>query len=755
MASVSSLSIQHQVTNLHFQYVGNNNVDSTNSRWFCQAKTTLFVITEDAPVPVPTTTNSTGNQATNQYQQLLALHLRGSCVVTDVKVEALNTISSGNKSSDSSIPTTRLFRLLPLRSTYHHIDPLQHVLVKPASTYSREKNHASSSSSSSYTFNADSQCSRGAVGMTTGLRAASIASIAGELRLAVTTTLKKNNTQENYDVTQQHEAAIQAWTNDITAVSSSIGGSSSKSNLFGTVQQRLQTKLEERSSDLRTARIHLIAKRMAIASGYSNLIPATESSNKIDKTANRAFKVTIHYRIPFEHGPDMQHLGGIHALTTKLTPHVYTTCGVFGDHEGPRSWLPCSDTASVKSRSTHCVTVKVTGPAQDGLSCIGCGEDFGCRETVLHKAVAYDFQLEEKESVLIAEHLGTDHVDFMLRVDRDYNMIRSQPDPRKRKRPHVIPIEDDVGTKTEIRSFDMIHATSIWCSHIWAPVSTRSLGFAIGPFKIIEDPEYFTTNSHSTSLDEEDDDDDIQDDIMIPTTERSFRNRSNKFLEIARRNGEGIRHVYFAPIYERKFIHTTHVDLNNTNIHNGNANTVILLLSNAEIRLKPLNQRQKELSETLDGVIKFATTGVVHRALLLMRDVLALPTYRTASYTQIWIPDVVHGGITSGALHHCPECITNPFLGGAIMDARLLPPMNARLPFYQGGRVLQFLQARCAIRGWINAALPIGGNDDVGAGYLHVLIESFLMSLYERGHGGFGEGEFFFFDTFCDRVVFI
>lgn len=195
--------------------------------------------------------------------------------------------------------------------------------------------------------------------------------------------------------------------------------------------------------------------------------------------------------------------------------------------------------------------------------------------------------------------------------------------------------------------------------------------------------------------------------------------------------------VYFAPLFERKFIHTANVDSREN--QSGQAE-VTLLLPNSEIRLTALSPRQKEISTMLDGVLKFATAGVVHRALSLMRDVLALPTYRTASYTQIWLPDVVHGGVTSGALHNCPECLTNSFLGGAILDSRLLPPVNARLPFYHGGRVLQFLQARCAIRGWTIAALPIGGNDDVGAGYLHIFVESFIMSIYERGHGGFGEG---------------
>jgi len=75
------------------------------------------------------------------------------------------------------------------------------------------------------------------------------------------------------------------------------------------------------------------------------------------------------------------------------------------------------------------------------------------------------------------------------------------------------------------------------------------------------------------------------------------------------------------------------------------------------------------------------------------------------------------------------------------MDSRNLPPPGYRLPYYAGGRVLQFLQARCVIRGWITAALPMGTfYDDIGMGYIHSVFESFLMSLYERGHGAIGEG---------------
>jgi len=233
------------------------------------------------------------------------------------------------------------------------------------------------------------------------------------------------------------------------------------------------------------------------------------------------------------------------------------------------------------------------------------------------------------------------------------------------------------------------------------------MGFAIGPFRTLEDPEYFSEDAAADDDDEEEEDEE------------------QESLEVARQRGEGIRNVYCAPLFCRKTLHSD-ADMS--------------LLPTTRISLQPLTRRQLEELERLDRTVLSATSGVPHRALSLFRDILALPAYRTSSYTQVWIPRAVHGGSTSGALHCCPEVLCNPFLGGAIVDSRLLPPPGCRLPHCGGGRVLQFLQARCAIRGWITAALPLGGNDHVGNGYILSLIESFCMSLYERGHGAHGEG---------------
>ena len=309
---------------------------------------------------------------------------------------------------------------------------------------------------------------------------------------------------------------------------------------------------------------------------------------------------------------------------------------------------------------------------------------------------------------------------------------------------------------TPVLHLNQIMATTVWCSHIWSPVPCRSIGFAIGPFKVVDDPEYIQqlrnsvrgrSNHENNNDDDEDDDDDMGDDDMDGGKDArvSYTERQTIIVDNAMKNGEGIRQVYLAPKFERKYIYTTRSGLSNLNYCNFWNNKYqhrinTKLLPNTVLQLLPLSSSQIMTSHQIQETVTYATTGVAHRALALMRDLLAIPSYRTTSYTQIFLPNAVHGGCTSGSFHHCPEVLVNAFLGGAIMDSRLLPPVNVRLPYYHGGRVLQFLQARCAVRGWITAALPLGGHDDVGNGYLFTLFESFIMSLYQRGHGGFGEG---------------
>lgn len=617
-ASVAENTVLHQISSLHFRL---DQPPGAESKWYGRGTTSLYL------------TSDSHTEQTNRVS--LALHLR-ACQVNGVRVE---TMSKNG--------------LQPLHTTYFHFDPLEHVLIKPPTSYTDAEDH-------SFRFDADAQSSRGAVGMTTGLRAASIASNMGELRISCAVP--------TFPIPS---AAAQLWKAEL----------SSQQVSEGETVMRLRQKLSQRLPKRREKRIDLVAQRLATAMGSTK--------------GNRAFKVTVEYTIPLPES--INHLGGIHALTTNNTPHIYTTTGVHGDHEGTRVFLPCIDSASWKHRSTHEIAVKVTAPYRQGLLCIGAGQDFGASETLLHEATIEASQLE-----MAKKELGSSFA-TMLQAGR----------APERPQAHLIPPETSADPKTT--SIDTLLATHVWCSHIWAPVPARSLGFAIGPFEVIEDPEYFGA-SLLEGLEKEDAEDE----------KRNVDERLCEAVESARRDGEGIRQAYFAPVFARRFLHQF-------------AN--LTLIPDIALQLVPLTSEQKAKSLETENVVSHATAGVPHRALSMTRDVLAIPTFPSAAYTQVWIPGAVHGGCSSGSLHSCPEVSLNPFLGGAIMDSRLLAPVRSRLPYYQGGRVLQFLQARSAVRGWITAALPLGGNDDVGMGYLPSLIESLMMSLYERGHGAHGEGK--------------
>ena len=590
-AQAQELRVLHQRTSLSFV------LSKEKDEWHAQGLSTLYVVDQSNAFA----TGSNVNAASTPVS--LALHLKGSCQVNSVVIQA----AIGG--SMVTLPQT----------TFQHLDPLERILRKPAASFSlddvvnRELRHA-----------ADAQSTRGAAGMTNALRAASIASQLGELRMATIYPMSNNKSNPS------ESALIDVWKKDLTNHSSN---------------QRIEVAFETRQAPRRSKRIDWIATYMANAK-------------------QQALKITIRYSILLG-GGQIVHLGGLHACTNNHTPHIYTTTGVYGDPEGPRSWLPTLDSASAHHRASHELTVTVTAPMNEGISVVGYGEDVGASETFLHDLNTSD-----------GKFLGSDHA-RMLQV------VLAEPVPLPHE-PHLIP--------PEFTPISSILATTTWRTASWLPIPARSLGFAVGPFRLLEDPEYFG--------DEE---------IGINVREK----------------GEGIRQAYFCPLFARKFLH-------------GQAS--LELLPNTRMEIAPLTNQQKEIMEALDNSVISSTVGVPSRALSLMREILAVPTFRTVSYTQIWIPQAVHGGSSSGALHCCPEVLVNPFLGGAIMDSRLLPPAGHRLPFHHGGRVLQFLQARNAVRGWIISAIPLGGRDDVGQGYIHTLIESLILNLYERGHGAHGEG---------------
>ncbi len=673
--------------------------NSTTPVWHVQGTTTLYLVDErhhsiQTLSPQQQSPAAAASAATRQ----LALHLRASCHVNKVMIHSLNEQGTA---------------LLPLATSYFHSDPLQHVLIKPPSSFalddyisSNNPNNSSSSNATTtrrrrttyeYKFDADAQSSRGAVGMTTALRASSMASNMGELRISVqapplllpAVVTAANMTRETKDAPQEGGGGNSNNNNIATVWKQELEAHNSNDETDGKVARALTVELRERAGDRRRKRLDRIVERLAEASITSS-----------------ALRVQINYTIPLE-SSQIHHLAGFHALTTNQSPHMYTTPGVYGDHEGPRSWLPCLDSAATSHRHSHEIMIRVTAPMRQGLSAVAFGEDFGRQWTLLHDDPG---TVGTWNGTATREQLGVAHVDLLERIARtQYSQDDWMMDDAASSS-HVIP-PDSTST------LDAIQATVTWTSASWTPIPVRSVGFAVGPWKVLEDPEYF---GPSAVGDEDDDDDDDED--QGP----SFEEKHELFLEAARSNGEGIRQVYFAPLFERKYLH---------------ADADPVLLPNTRIHMAPLTAKQYETAAEFDQLVNMCTVGVPHRALSLMRDILAVPYFRTSAYTQVWIPDAVNGGCTSGSFVNCPEVSLNPFLGGAILDSRLLPPVGCRLPYYQGGRVLQFVQARSAVRGWITAALPLGGYDDVGNAYIHSLTESFIISLYERGHGAQGEGK--------------
>jgi hypothetical protein len=671
----SQIPVMHQSTQIHFVYspqpAKSSTGDPTRSPWHAHGVTRLYLLE-------PTTVSTGLSQ--------LALHARSTCNVDSVQVY---TVHSGSLQACT-------------KTTFFQCDPLEHVLVRPVTTIESQG------------LEADSQYLRGAAGMTTGLRAASIASHLGELHISY---MRPHQVPGNYgnesdskataeEVWMEHfvsiEKAANAGDNDQTSSTASAGIDGN--NIRGRVLKKLQNSWYERCTDRRTDRCKRIAERM----GRPRAVATPQFC--------RGILVEIHFTLSFPdlydyydspHADDdsyggIWHLGGLHALATNATPHAYTTTGVFGDHEGPRSWLPCIDSAATLHRSSHEMCLGVTAPLKYGLTILGMGEDAGVSKTLLHESVHTPASHRLVPDDTIVTNIGYLPVELMrksmpTKISSIPCGVDISPDT------HVIP--------PERISLQDVWATTMWYSGSWTPVPARSLGWAIGPWRVVEDTEYFRKTLPAS---------------ISATNEDADGTDRQSLLENARQNGEGIYHAYLCPLFARRYIH---LEADKT------------LLPNSILQLTQLTAKQANQLLQLDQSILVSCVGVPYRATLIMRDVLAFPAFRTVSYTQVWIPNAVHGGVTSGALHSCPECLVNPYLGGAIIDSTLLAPVGTRLPYYHGGRVVQFVQARSAIRGWIISALPLGGNDDVGNGYLHTLAESFFMSVYERGHGGHGEGK--------------
>jgi hypothetical protein len=294
-------------------------------------------------------------------------------------------------------------------------------------------------------------------------------------------------------------------------------------------------------------------------------------------------------------------------------------------------------------------------------------------------------------------------------------------------------LDDTVSHSKQLSSHPDL-ATAMWVSALWNPAPSRSLGFAIGPFRVVYDREYYY------SADETDDD---------ANGEKMNIDKGKVYtaFKLAVKRGEGIRQLYFADVKARCSIHRGRTLLRTAD----NSRAFTLIMQSCDHSISDSNLFT--LLNPTERAIVASTDGVPMRALTLVRGILSLPRFRSSSYTQIWIPLAVDGGSSSGAWNTYPEAICNSFIGGAIFDSSLLNPPSFRMPFYSGGRALQFLQARAAINGWITAAIPLGGDDDIGHSYIHRLFECLLMSFYERSNGAFGEGGSKMSFFFCERYA--
>ena len=373
-------------------------------------------------------------------------------------------------------------------------------------------------------------------------------------------------------------------------------------------------------------------------------------------------------------------------------------------------------------RASHELSIMVTAAKGEGLWPCGCGEDFGSNRRVGHpllgrswRADAFRAMREEKEAggdmeseqgeiyrrgvdeaervwtavdVSTERALGRRHARFV----NDFFYGTSNVDPsqdKERNGTDEIPssaaydealLRDHLPTLSRIRHDPAsAYVTALFACFVHAPCPSRSLGFAVGPFAPpLYDPEYLRANDDDESLGGDASEEEGED----HGTE--VGPRGTTLREMVRRSGEGIRQLYFAPEEDRPWIHYDVTDGILFGRFDGRQ-------SASEQPLRPnLTASQLQDRLLLRQTIVAATVGVPNRALSLMRDVLALPAYRTSSHTQIWIPHAHFSGSDCGNVVSRPEvggC--NPFLGGAILDATLLPPRGKRLPYYDAERALQ------------------------------------------------------------------
>lgn len=366
-----NLQLLHQKSILDFEYLprqrneggesptsvllrnqdNNNNImdeeeGQRNHDWICHGTTVLYMIHHHAAPPDAKTNPTTEQQQPNQPQyRSLALHFRPShsCQIEDLQVYTTTTTTNSNA-----------YQLVPSSHVHHlHIDPLRKIL------------RSSSSSSSSY--EADTQLSRGGSGFATSLRAAGVASHDGEFKIAfsIPLTITKGHKQEIIFTPDDKQQLQEVWKKDLLQ---SVALSSSTDNLHPQqvsqpLYDTLQKNLHDKTSHRRNQRINLVSDLLSKASLSAN--------NKNNNNNQLPLKIVIRWRllsIPYNQQPLQRGLCII--SSPSQTPHIYTTSSY------TRGWLPCIDSYFIFGKSSHEMFLSITANQEEGLSIVSSGEDF-------------------------------------------------------------------------------------------------------------------------------------------------------------------------------------------------------------------------------------------------------------------------------------------------------------------------------------------------------------------------------------------
>eukprot|EP00978_Attheya_sp_CCMP212_P010230 scaffold24606_cov38-Attheya_sp.AAC.1 len=299
----SQTRVVHQRTSLSLVYL--------NHHWCMEGRTSLYLILDDEQVATSGTSNVPPPVSFPPPTRHVALHLRSGCTVQEMTVcaiskqEELPTAHHDGDNNHSNIQTDThsgtetnvtepnslppQVALRPLSASFQQLDPLAKILRRPAALCTTTGDGAASPNAS---YEADSQSIRGGTGMTNAIRAASVASVLGELRISfqdphgvepassssassaasnkpklklnLSGANKKEDTPKKSFAVSKEEA-LDCWTNDLTQTTSSyeFGGALDDGNMTQRLHQNLQI---HRCNARRKKRIQLIAKRLSEAS---------------------------------------------------------------------------------------------------------------------------------------------------------------------------------------------------------------------------------------------------------------------------------------------------------------------------------------------------------------------------------------------------------------------------------------------------------------------------------------------------------